>query len=82
MRFVRGIINTPIAIEVTRNCDPEIAKSRWRGSQSDASSSQRRLLRSSDGFATPAGSLMVGHAMAVDAGALAREDLLGPGRVG
>lgn len=66
-----GIINTPMAAEVTRNFDPELVKlmvarepiGRW-GEPEEVAAAVVWLC-------SPAASFMVGHAMAVDGGVLA-----------
>ena len=67
-----GIINTPMAIEVTRNCDPEIVKAMVAREPIGRFGEPEEIAAAVVWLCTPAATFMVGHAMAVDGGVLAQ----------
>jgi NAD(P)-dependent dehydrogenase (short-subunit alcohol dehydrogenase family) len=66
-----GIINTPMAIEVTRNYDPEIVRAMVAREPIGRFGEPEEIAAAVVWLCTPGASFMVGHAMAVDGGVLA-----------
>jgi NAD(P)-dependent dehydrogenase (short-subunit alcohol dehydrogenase family) len=67
-----GIINTPMAIEVTKNYDPAIVKAMVAREPIGRFGEPEEIAGAVVWLCTPAASFMVGHAMAVDGGVLAQ----------
>jgi NAD(P)-dependent dehydrogenase (short-subunit alcohol dehydrogenase family) len=67
-----GIINTPMAVEVTRNYDPEIVNAMVAREPIGRFGEPEEIAAAVVWLCTPAASFMVGHAMVVDGGVLAQ----------
>ena len=67
-----GIINTPMAVAVTKNNDPEIVKAMIAREPIGRFGEPEEIASAVVWLCTPAASFMVGHAMAVDGGVLAQ----------
>ena len=67
-----GMINTPMAIAVTKNYDPEIVKAMVAREPIGRFGEPEEIAAAVVWLCTPAASFMVGHAMAVDGGLLAQ----------
>jgi NAD(P)-dependent dehydrogenase (short-subunit alcohol dehydrogenase family) len=67
-----GMINTPMAIAVTKNYDPEIVKAMVAQEPIGRFGEPEEIAAAVVWLCTPAASFMVGHAMAVDGGYLTR----------
>jgi NAD(P)-dependent dehydrogenase (short-subunit alcohol dehydrogenase family) len=67
-----GIINTPMAVEVTRNYDPEIVKAMVAREPIGRFGEPEEIAAAVIWLCAPAASFMVGHAMVVDGGVLAQ----------
>jgi NAD(P)-dependent dehydrogenase (short-subunit alcohol dehydrogenase family) len=67
-----GMINTPMAIEVTKNYDPEIVKAMVAQEPIGRFGEPEEIAAAVMWLCSPAASFMVGHAMAVDGGFLAK----------
>jgi NAD(P)-dependent dehydrogenase (short-subunit alcohol dehydrogenase family) len=67
-----GIINTPMAVEVTKNYDPEIVKAMVAREPIERFGEPEEIAAAVVFLCSPAASFMVGHAMAVDGGVLAQ----------
>jgi len=67
-----GMINTPMAIAVTKNYDPEIVKAMVAREPIGRFGEPEEIAAAVVWLCTPAASFMVGHAMAVDGGFLAQ----------
>jgi NAD(P)-dependent dehydrogenase (short-subunit alcohol dehydrogenase family) len=67
-----GIINTPMAVEVTKNYDPEIVKAMVAREPIGRFGEPEEIAAAVVWLCSPAASFMVGHAMAVDGGVLAQ----------
>jgi NAD(P)-dependent dehydrogenase (short-subunit alcohol dehydrogenase family) len=67
-----GIIKTPMAVEVTRNYDPEIVKAMVAREPIGRFGEPEEIAAAVIWLCTPAASFMVGHAMIVDGGVLAQ----------
>jgi enoyl-[acyl-carrier-protein] reductase (NADH) len=66
-----GLIKTPMAIEVTQNCDPEIVKAMLAREPIGRFGEPEEIAAAVVWLCSPAASFMVGHAMVVDGGILA-----------
>jgi NAD(P)-dependent dehydrogenase (short-subunit alcohol dehydrogenase family) len=67
-----GIINTPMAVAVTKNNDPEIVKAMIAREPIGRFGEPEEIASAVVWLCTPAASFMVGHAMAIDGGVLAQ----------
>jgi len=67
-----GIINTPMAAEVTKNYDPEIVKAMVAREPIARFGEPEEIAAAVVWLCSPAASFMIGHAMAVDGGVLAQ----------
>lgn len=67
-----GMINTPMAVEVTHNYDPEIIKALVAREPIGRFGEPGEIAAAVVWLCSPAASFMVGHAMAVDGGVLAQ----------
>jgi NAD(P)-dependent dehydrogenase (short-subunit alcohol dehydrogenase family) len=67
-----GIINTPMAVAVTRNYEPEIVKAMVAREPIGRFGQPEEIASAVLWLCSPAASFMVGHAMAVDGGVLAQ----------
>ena len=67
-----GMVNTPMAVAVTRNYDPEIVKAMVAREPIGRFGEAQEIAAAVVWLCTPAASFMVGHAMAVDGGFLAQ----------
>ena len=67
-----GIIDTPMAVAVTKNHDPEIVKAMVAREPIGRFGEPEEIASAVVWLCTPAASFMVGHAMAVDGGVLAQ----------
>jgi NAD(P)-dependent dehydrogenase (short-subunit alcohol dehydrogenase family) len=67
-----GMINTPMAIAVTKNYDPDIVKAMVAREPIGRFGEPEEIAAAVVWLCTPAASFMVGHAMAVDGGFLAQ----------
>lgn len=67
-----GMINTPMAVEVTHNYDPEIIKAMVAREPIGRFGEPGEIAAAVVWLCSPAASFMVGHAMAVDGGVLAQ----------
>jgi NAD(P)-dependent dehydrogenase (short-subunit alcohol dehydrogenase family) len=67
-----GMINTPMAISVTKNYDPEIVRATVAREPIGRFGEPEEIAAAVVWLCTPAASFMVGHAMAVDGGILAQ----------
>jgi len=67
-----GIINTPMAVEVTKNYDPEIVRAMVAREPIGRFGEPEEIAAAVVWLCSPAASFMVGHAMAVDGGVLAQ----------
>ena len=67
-----GIINTPMAVEVTKNYDSEIVKAMLAREPIGRFGEPEEIAAAVVWLCSPAASFMVGHAMAVDGGVLAQ----------
>ena len=67
-----GIINTPMAVAVTKNNNPEIVKAMIAREPIGRFGEPEEIASAVVWLCTPAASFMVGHAMAVDGGVLAQ----------
>ena len=67
-----GIINTPMAAEVTKNYDPEIVKAMVAREPIARFGEPEEIDAAVVWLCSPAASFMIGHAMAVDGGVLAQ----------
>ena len=66
-----GIINTPMAVSVTKNYDPDIVKAMLAREPIGRFGEPEEIASAVVWLCTPAASFMVGHALAVDGGVLA-----------
>lgn len=67
-----GMVNTPMAVAVTKNYDPEIVKAMVAREPIGRFAEAQEIAAAAVWLCTPAASFMVGHAMAVDGGFLAQ----------
>ena len=67
-----GMVNTPMAVAVTKNYDPEIVKGMVAREPIGRFGEAEEIAAAVVWLCTPAASFMVGHAMAVDGGFLAQ----------
>ncbi|MFN0105397.1 MAG: glucose 1-dehydrogenase [Bryobacteraceae bacterium] len=67
-----GMIHTPMAVQVTKNYDPEIVKQMVAQEPIGRFGKPEEIAAAVVWLCSPAASFMVGHAMAVDGGFLAR----------
>jgi NAD(P)-dependent dehydrogenase (short-subunit alcohol dehydrogenase family) len=67
-----GIVNTPMAVEVTRGYDPEIVKAMVAREPIGRFGEPEEIAAAVLWLCSPAASLMVGHALTVDGGVLAQ----------
>jgi NAD(P)-dependent dehydrogenase (short-subunit alcohol dehydrogenase family) len=67
-----GMINTPMAIEVTKNYDPDLVKQMVAQEPIGRFGEPEEIAAAVVWLCSPAASFVVGHAMAVDGGFLAQ----------
>jgi NAD(P)-dependent dehydrogenase (short-subunit alcohol dehydrogenase family) len=67
-----GMVNTPMAVAVTKNYDPDIVKAMVARAPIGRFGEAEEIAAAVVWLCTPAASFMIGHAMAVDGGFLAQ----------
>ena len=67
-----GMVNTPMAVAITKNYDPDIVKAMMARAPIGRFGEAEEIASAVVWLCTPAASFMIGHAMAVDGGVLAQ----------